>query len=483
MSNPSRRNRPGTRRWQALGIFLVAAYVIIQFAVFQVSLSRLPASWTIGDRAFPNQTIDEALTQLKTDLQQPVTLKYLTSTVTLEPSAVDFTFDITETKRLAQDARMRSSSLTDFLRHLIWQPPAARAMPIAASYSAEKARTALADIASRFDAPPRPPLPKPDGLALSPGQPGHLLNIVDSIPSLEIALNSATDRQADLVVEQEDAPAPAIEQLQQLLQTRLSSFSGTASVFLKDLRTGQELHLNPDLPFSGSGVMKLPVVLEIYRKYDLPFDAATAERLTATLSSESSNLSTNQLLNQIGEGNTLAGAQTTTASLAQLGLRNSYLAQPYDQPITATAGLRTPANTAPAINTNPTPGNQTTASDMGLLWEMIDQCSHGGGALLVVYPAQFNPAECRDLISLLQTHTPDDLPGLQVGSQPAQITVAHRPGSSFDTRGDAALVHSPGGDYVFVVFLNTANKNLDDALARSILADLSQAAYRYYNNR
>ncbi len=124
MSNLSYQTRKPVRGWQALGIFLVIAYVIVQFVIFQVSLSRLPATWTIGGRAFPDQTIDEAILQLQDDVQQPLTLHYFTSTVTLDPQVVDFTFDITETKRLAQEARTRSSSLTDFLRHLILQPPA-----------------------------------------------------------------------------------------------------------------------------------------------------------------------------------------------------------------------------------------------------------------------------------------------------------------------------------------------------------------------
>jgi len=85
MSNRSRYKRRGTRGWQALGILLVVVYVLAQFVIFQISLARLPASWTIGGLAFPNQTIDEAVTQLETDLQQPVALRYLTSTVTLEP--------------------------------------------------------------------------------------------------------------------------------------------------------------------------------------------------------------------------------------------------------------------------------------------------------------------------------------------------------------------------------------------------------------
>src|SRR5512139_858740 len=221
MSNRSRYHRQGTRGWQVLGVLVVIGYVVVQFVMFQVSLSRLPASWTIGGQAFPNQTIDEAMTQLETDLQQPVTLRYLTSTITLEPAAIDFTLDITETKRLAQDARTRSSSLSDFLRHLILQPPATRDIPIAASYSDEKARAFLAETATRLDAPPRSPAPQIDQLTLTPGQPGRLLNIVDSMPPLEDALKSAQNRAAELVVEDRAAPPPTLEELKQLLQARL----------------------------------------------------------------------------------------------------------------------------------------------------------------------------------------------------------------------------------------------------------------------
>src|SRR5262245_42917707 len=110
MSKRSYSNRQSARGWQVAGILLVIVYVIAQFVIFQVSLARLPASWTIAGQTFPNQTIDEALPQLEADLQQPVTLKYLRSTVKLDPTAVGFTFDITETARLAHEARTRSSS-------------------------------------------------------------------------------------------------------------------------------------------------------------------------------------------------------------------------------------------------------------------------------------------------------------------------------------------------------------------------------------
>jgi beta-lactamase class A len=483
MSNRSYQNRRSLRAWQMLGIVLVIAYVLVQFVVFQISLSRLPAAWSIGGQHYPDQSIDAAVAQIEADLQQPLTLRYLTTTVTLAPAAIDFTVDVTATQRLVHEARTRSASISDFLRQLILQPPAARDIPISANYSEEKARAFLADVATRYDVPPHLPAAQNDTLTFTPGQSGHLLNLIESMPPLEDALKSAATRDVELVVEQKTAPAPTLDQLTLLMQARLAKFSGVASVFLKDLQTGEELNFNPDVPFTGGGVLKLPVAVEVYRKFDLPLDVTTTQLLTTALSTELSNLPANQLLNQIGEGNTFLGADAVSAALKQLGLHNSYLAQPYDLPITATNGISTPANTNPLTNTNASPAMQTTASDMGLLWEMLDQCSHSGGALLVVYPDRLNPIECRALIELLQANTPADVPALLLGGLPAQTEAAHRPGGNFDTRGDAALVRSPGGDYILVVFLNTADQNFDWTVANSIMSDLSKAAYNYFNSR
>jgi hypothetical protein len=87
------------------------------------------------------------------------------------------------------------------------------------------------------------------------------------------------------------------------------------------------------------------------------------------------------------------------------------------------------------------------------------------------------------MIELLQANAPADIPALLNSGVPATAQMAHRPGGNFDTRGDAALVRSPGGDYILVVFLNTAAQNFDWNTANAIMADLSKATYNYFNNR
>jgi len=480
MYHPLHRGR-SLGAWQALGIIVVVLYVVIQFVVFQLSLARLPGTWTIGGRAYPDQSIDEASAQVNIDLQQPVTLYYMTNTIALDPSAIDFTFDVTVTTRLIRDARSQSSALTDFMRRLIFQPPAPRDIPIVVSYSEEKARALLAEAASRYDQPAQPPTPLTTTMILQPGQPGYQLNVVKSMGAIDAALKSPAQREVELIVERQPAPSPSLDQLTVLIQARLAQFPGSASIFVKDLQTGQEIDLNPDIAYSGLGVMKLPIMIEVFRKFDTPLSLTTTQLLSQALSTELSNLPANQLLNLIGDGNTFAGADTLTASMRNLGLRDTFMAQPYDQPITATATISTPANSNPAANTHANPSIQTTPADIGLLLEMIDQCTRQGGALLVVYRDQFTPKECQQMIELLKQASPADVPPLLRGGVPDQSAVAHRPGWNADTRSDAALFFTAGGNYIVVVFLNTPNQAIDWNTANSLMADISRAAYNYFN--
>lgn len=475
------RRRRSLRQLQVLGIIAVVLYVLVQFAVFQFSLSRLPGTWTIGGRAYPDQSIDDAIAQVNVDVQQPVALHYMTDTLTLDPGAIDFTFDYTETARLAREARAQSSALTDFMRQLIFQPPAPRDIPIVAGYAQEKVRAQLIDIAGSHDQLARPPTPITPTMTLEPGRPGYQLNIVESMRGIDAALKSLTHRTADLAVEQVPAPPSNFDQLIVLIQARLAAFSGTASIFVKDLQTGQEIDLNPNIAYSGLGVMKLPIVLEVFRKFDTPLSVTATQLISNALSTELSNLPANQLLNLIGDGNTFAGADTLTASMRNLGLRDTYMAQPYDQPITVTHSISTPANSNLIVNTNASPSIQTTPADIGLLLEMIDQCAHGGGALLVIYPDQFTPDECQQLIDLLQRNSPTDVPSLLRGGVPDLSMVAHRPGWNADTRSDAALFFTPGGDYVVVVFLNTPHQAMDWNEVNPQMADISRAVYNYFN--
>ncbi|MEA3338381.1 MAG: serine hydrolase, partial [Chloroflexota bacterium] len=125
----------------------------------------------------------------------------------------------------------------------------------------------------------------------------------------------------------------------------------------------------------------------------------------------------------------------------------------------------------------PDPYMQTTPLDIGLLLEMIYQCSNDGGALMVAYPDAFTADECSQMIEWLTKNRIDSL--IEAGVSPGTV-VAHKHGFTGDTHADAALVLSPGGDFVLVVYLYRPQW-LEWEESSSLIADIATATYNYFN--
>ena len=344
-------------------------------------------------------------------------------------------------------------------------------MPAVSGYSDERLRAELAAIATRFDQPAQSPQPVTSTMTLQAGQAGYQLNIVASIGPIETALKSASPREVDLIVEDQPAPPLTLDQLSGLFQARLSTFNGTAGIFVKDLRTGAEADFNSDTTYAGGSVLKLPMLIEAHRQYELPWPVALTRWMTTTLRADGSLVATNEVLTILGNGSAAAGAAKVTASMTALGLDATILSQPFTQPVSSTLPSETPAVDV----------LQTTPSEMGVLLEMVYQCQQGGGALLVVYAEAYTPEKCAALLDELTQYSPVDVPSLLRGGTSTGTEVIRRPGGTANTRADAALVSSPGGDYVLVVFLDAPDRLLSWTGVNPIFNDLAKAAYNYFN--
>ena len=120
-----------------------------------------------------------------------------------------------------------------------------------------------------------------------------------------------------------------------------------------------------------------------------------------------------------------------------------------------------------------------------MLLEDIYQCSQtGGGALVAVFPGEITQSECQQMVGLLAANKIGVL--IEAGV-PSDAQVAHKHGWAPDptdgvmhTMADAALVFSPGGDYVLVVFLYDPVQILFDN-DNVMVAQISQAIYYYFN--
>jgi beta-lactamase class A len=74
----------------------------------------------------------------------------------------------------------------------------------------------------------------------------------------------------------------------------------------------------------------------------------------------------------------------------------------------------------------------------------------------------------------------DRIDSLIEAGVPVGLTVAHKHGFSGDTHGDAALVLSPGGDFVLVAFLHRPQWLEWDESA-PLIADIATVTYNYFN--
>ena len=174
------------------------------------------------------------------------------------------------------------------------------------------------------------------------------------------------------------------------------------------------------------------------------------------------------------------GPLIVTQTMRDLGLENTFIAGYFKPGSGLLEAIKTPANLRDDVQTDLDPYNQTTPVDMGLLLQDIYQCSVGGGTLLLRFADQITPEECNQMLDLLA----QDTIGVFIqGGVPEGTKVVHKHGwdpGIFHTFGDAAIVYTPGGNYVLSIFLWQEDWLLWDIGSR-VISEVSKAVYNYFN--
>src|SRR5690606_15255708 len=95
-----------------------------------------------------------------------------------------------------------------------------------------------------------------------------------------------------------------------------SRFGG---LFLLNLQTGEALAFEEDIAFSGMSINKIAILTALFGEIgNTPDDATAVTIAEAMICSE--NISTNEMLALIGDGNPYTGADRVSAFLQQAGL-------------------------------------------------------------------------------------------------------------------------------------------------------------------
>jgi len=275
------------------------------------------------------------------------------------------------------------------------------------------------------------------------------------------------------------ATVPAGDSLRDLLTARIAATSGAeVAVWFEDLARRDSLAIASDVAFHAASTMKIPVMVELFRRFDggkttgateiflqnvfesivdgsrygldpkddsdsslyaLVQTNVTLHELNQRMITRSSNLATNALLQ-------LLEPSRVTATARQLGARDIQVLRGVEDSKAFEKGLN----------------NTTTARDLGVLLAAIER---GRAA---------SKASCDSMRQvLLRQEFHDEIPA----GVPPGTPVAHKTGWITGTLHDAAIVYPRGrGPYVLVVLTRKIPSRKD---AQALIADISRAVYAH----
>jgi beta-lactamase class A len=488
-----RRGPFSALRFLSLGL-LLAAIILAAFQLVRFSRVRsyLPAGLIVANVPVGGLDREQAAQRLAEVYSIPVEMRYNGARIQLNPSIIDFKLETENMLALASLERTQKVFWEDFWDYLWGRTTFPTQIPLAANYSEERLRLFLSDVSQRYDQPSAPALPIPGQASFQPGTPGLELNVDSSIPLIEAALFSLDNRSVELPLQRVEPSRPVFDNLEVLLKQTLqvSGFDGLAGIYLLDLQTAQEHHfayrngedlpVNPDIAFTASSIIKIPIMVSAFRRMSDSSDAE-AMKLIEDMVDKSGNEAADWLMDRVIDPQ--RGPLIVTEDMQALGLENTFLSGYFSLGSPLLALIETPANLRTDVFTDPDPYSQTTPSDIGMLLEDIYQCSqNGGGALPAVFPGQITQAECQAMNDYLIKNR---LPVLLTAGLPEATRIAHKHGwvtlnGIINTIGDAGIVYSPGGNYVLVIFLYHPDQLIWEPAA-ALIAQLSQAVYNFYN--
>ncbi len=491
------RNRNTNIILRGTSIFLLSAalvLIIISLIGYSRQRNNYPAGMSIGGVPVGGLTPAQASQRLLEVYTSPIEVQYGAAVIHVDPGVVGFEPDVDSMLAAADLNRTGGSFWAGFWDYLWNRDPDPIAIPLRATLSEERLRDYLqSEIASRYDLPPSPAQPIPGGTSFLPGQPGQILDIDRAVLLLSDALRSPIGRSVSLSFNREIAARPTLDNLEILLKQiiQVSGFDGLVSLYMVDLQTGQEIHfalnnnqeisVEPDIAFTASSTIKVPIMVSYFINRGPNLDDDTRAILDEIFK-KSDNNAADALMKKLDAS---SGPLMVTKDMETIGLKDTFiggfffLGSPNMLP-----GHVTPANSRVDISTDPDPYSQTTASDIGTLLTDIYQCSqNGGGALAAAFPGKVGADTCQLMIDFMAE---DKFGSLIQAGVPDGTLVAHKHGFVRDTLdnvhdvSDAAIIFTPGGNYVLTIYTYHPVNNVWE-ITNPLVIDITRATYNYFN--
>lgn len=485
-------------RYLALGAaigFVLAAIILGQMELVEYRNLQLhyPNGFTIAGIPVDGLTRQEAATRLASAFESPVVLRYDNTSIHAQPEDLGFSMDLQSMLDTADRRRIQAPFLEGFWDYLWNRSVTVKTdIPIQATVNRESIHRYFdQQIIPRYDQPSIATHPVVGNLHFTEGKPGRSFNQELAAEQIEQALRSPERRTVVLNLTRIDTPPPSQDHLKLMIQQMIdrAGFTGLVEVYMHPMPEGEPLHfaylnrqyVTPDIAFTAASTVKIPIMVSVYRREDEPMRQDVRDMLGLMIS-ESKNEPADRLMEVVLDP--IRGPLIVTEDLQALGFQNSFLAGYFYMGAHLLQIFETPANQRPDINLQPDIYNQTTPREMGMLLGAIYKCAEENSGLLIdTFPGQITQAECKQMIELLVS---DKLPYLLTAGLPEGTKIAHKHGwieeadGLLHTMSDAAIIFSPGGDYVLLVYMHN-NEQLLFEQGNALMADISKVVYSFFN--
>ena len=464
-------------------LLILGLYATREGYFYFLDRQKLPIGTTIGEIPVDSLSLQEAGEKVAEAYGQPVRLVNDLSgdNLDLSPGEVGFTLDLASMLFEAEEAMNAQEWWVGYLGYLLDRPLEPIEVELIAVHDDAAVDDVMRVVVDLMENRAVPPRVEPESLRVLEGKAGYSADLEQTRAGLVNALYQPTERTVEFAVVYEDAPPLTIDMLGSVIDDILVQYPAYfAAVYIVDLETGEEYGINSDVAVSGLSMMKIPILIETYRVIN-GVPNFEIQNLMNGMILDSSNYTSNLLLDVVaGQDNAYLGSDILTESMQNLGLANTYLVTPYEEPPRPTRSwLKTPANQNPDLPTIPEAAMQTTAEDMGTLISTIYACTQDGGALRALYPDTVTAAECQAMLDLLSLNI--HCPCLR-GGVPPTVRVSHKHGYGSDIHGDGGIVFSDGGDYVLVMYVSDPGTDwLLADVTFPLMGQVSRIAYNYFN--
>ncbi len=494
----SRRRRAGfpfLLTFSALCLAAASGLLVYYLVVFSRREQELPAGVTVAGINVGQRSERDAVSRWERAYAEPILMLYPDRNgehpIQLHPDQVGWR--ISSEPMLARALATAGEGggfwrrFLDFLLGIELTVP--KDILLVADYQDNALEAFLLDIAARYDDPPGNSTYDLETLRVYPGASGYALDVAAAMTAADAALRSADQRTVRLPVSELGNGRLDLASLRELIINYLDGkgfiYDGlgtVASIYILDLETGEEINILGDVAYSAASTVKVPIVIEYFRRLDREPTAGEAWLIANSLLC-SNNSSSNLLMEIIGGGDIFTGLRSVTNTIQAIGARNSYITAPFFLGVEGQAlGSITAPATAPneSFDTAPDPFNQTTAEDLGTIFSLVYDCAQYDSGLALALPqGQITQNECQQI---LEVTSANNLERLLQGGIPSDARITHKNGWIFDTVGDAGVVYSPNGrHYVISVFLWEETEFQDYEKLWPLVEEISRAAWNFFN--